>query len=80
MGKVPEEEKIKADDVYKDDFSSDDEAITVQKAISPDQLATDNDQNFQIGTFRAANLVFEDSIRDNFQMQEASDTLRKIFD
>lgn len=30
-----------------------------------------------IGTVEAAEFVFDNSIRDNFQMQEATDTMRK---
>ena len=63
------------DDAFKDDFSSDEEADK-KSDLTPRADA----QRRPIGWFEAAELVFENSIRDNFQMQEATDQMRKIFD
>ena len=68
--------KTKDDDVYKDDFSSDEEQPSRSERPQPPPRE-DTENRIQLGSLEASELVFENSIRDNFQMQEATDTMRK---
>ena len=53
--------KAKVDDVYKDDFSSDEEEKTATGGLGQQAITAKS-----IGWIEAAELVFENSIRDNF--------------
>ncbi len=70
------------EDVYKDDFSSDEddnESETKNRKPSTNIAMTGRKQQ-AMTSFETSDLIFENSIRDNFQMQEATDLMRKVFD
>lgn len=66
--------------MYKDDFSSDEEEKHNNTGRNDAASATGSARSRPYGWLEATDLVFENSIRDNFQMQEATDTMRKVFD
>ena len=80
------------DDAYKDDFSSDEEdkkretnyATSDKVAINRqtntttiDLVSSQPTKSNGLSYLDIAEAVFDNSIRDNFQMQEATDTMRK---
>lgn len=60
--------------MYKDDFSSDDDEGGEKGGT--EALATNLSQRRHLGWLEMAETIFDNSIRDNFQMQEATDTMR----
>ena len=53
------------EDVYKDDFSSDDDEKIIDKSKSAVN-AENNGAKSRMTSFETADLIFENSIRDNF--------------